>query len=123
VVSEPTELTFRGRRVARDRALVMAIVNRTPDSFYDKGATFSDHSALAAVDRAVTEGADIVDIGGVKAGPGTDVDVDEEIRRVVPFVEEIRHRHSGVPSPAFRRRDQRRHLASRSGATGLRSGR
>jgi len=87
------ELTFRGRRVAQDRALVMAIVNRTPDSFYDKGATFSDLDALAAVDWAVTEGADIVDIGGVKAGPGADVDVEEEIRRVVPFVERIRELH------------------------------
>jgi dihydropteroate synthase len=91
-----TDLTFRGRRVTRDRALVMAIVNRTPDSFYDKGATFSDHGALAAVELAVAEGADIVDIGGVKAGPGTDVDVEEEIRRVVPFVAEIRHRHPAV---------------------------
>ncbi|MFD8493200.1 dihydropteroate synthase [Amycolatopsis sp. NPDC059657] len=90
------ELTFRGRRVAADRALVMAIVNRTPDSFYDKGATFSDETALAAVGRAVGEGADIIDIGGVKAGPGADVDVDEELRRVIPFVEEIRARYPEV---------------------------
>lgn len=73
--------------------LVMAIVNRTPDSFFDRGATFSDEAALAAVDRAVTEGADIVDIGGVKAGPGADVDADEEIRRTVPFVAEVHSRH------------------------------
>ena len=63
--------TLCGRPVATDRALVMAIVNRTPDSFYDRGATFSDQAAMAAVDRAVDEGADLVDIGGVKAGPGT----------------------------------------------------
>ncbi len=68
----------------------MAIVNRTPDSFYDKGATFSDSAAMAAVDRAVDEGADLVDIGGVKAGPGDLVDTDEEIRRVIPFVAAIR---------------------------------
>ncbi|RSM55419.1 dihydropteroate synthase [Amycolatopsis sp. WAC 01376] len=71
----------------------MAIVNRTPDSFYDKGATFSDPDALAAVAKAVADGADIVDIGGVKAGPGAEVDVEEEIRRVVPFVERIRELH------------------------------
>ncbi|WP_236793545.1 dihydropteroate synthase [Amycolatopsis sp. GM8] len=71
----------------------MAIVNRTPDSFYDKGASFADDKALAAVDRAVADGADLVDVGGVKAGPGADVDVAEEIRRVVPFVAEIRRRH------------------------------
>lgn len=68
----------------------MAIVNRTPDSFYDGGANFSDDAAMASVHRAVAEGADMVDIGGVKAGPGDLVDAAEEIRRVVPFVEAIR---------------------------------
>ncbi|MGW0183094.1 dihydropteroate synthase [Nocardia sp. NPDC003345] len=82
--------TLCGRAVATDRALVMAIVNRTPDSFYDRGATFGDTAAMAAVDRAVAEGADLVDIGGVKAGPGESVDAAEETRRVVPFVAAIR---------------------------------
>ncbi|SDE41005.1 dihydropteroate synthase [Rhodococcus tukisamuensis] len=82
--------TLCGKPVATDRALVMAIVNRTPDSFYDRGATFTDVAAMAAVHRAVAEGADLVDIGGVKAGPGDEVDSAEEIRRVVPFVEAIR---------------------------------
>ncbi|MCW2653422.1 MAG: folP2 [Mycobacterium sp.] len=76
--------------MADDRALIMAIVNRTPDSFYDRGATFSDDAAKAAVNRAVAEGADVVDVGGVKAGPGEAVDSDEEIARVVPFIEWIR---------------------------------
>ena len=84
---------FRGRALRSDRAAVMAIVNRTPDSFFDRGATWYDADALDAVDRAVADGADIVDIGGVKAGSGPDVDADEEIRRVVPFVAEIRDRH------------------------------
>ncbi len=74
----------------------MAIVNRTPDSFYDRGATFSDEDALAAVDRAVTEGADIVDIGGTKAGPGEPVDVPEELDRVVPLIATTRRRHPDV---------------------------
>ncbi|MGU3431790.1 dihydropteroate synthase [Actinomycetes bacterium M1A6_2h] len=82
--------TFCGRPVATDRALVMAIVNRTPDSFYDGGANFTDDAAMASVHRAVDEGADVVDIGGVKAGPGATVDADEESRRVVPFVAAIR---------------------------------
>jgi dihydropteroate synthase len=83
-----------GRRTWDDASLlVMAIVNRTPDSFYDKGATFEDAAALAAVDRAVADGADIVDIGGVKAGPGAAVDADEEIRRVAPFVRAVRSRY------------------------------
>lgn len=89
---EPT-LRFGTREPATDRALVMAIVNRTPDSFYDRGATYAEDAALAAVDRAVAEGADVVDIGGVKAGPGRVVDAGEEIRRVVPFVATVRERH------------------------------
>ena len=70
--------------------LVMAIVNRTPDSFYDRGATFTDEAAKDAAHRVVAEGADVVDVGGVKAGPGTLVDADEEIARVVPFIEWLR---------------------------------
>src|SRR3954471_535941 len=68
----------------------MAIVNRTPDSFYDRGATFTDEAAKAAAHRVIAEGADVVDVGGVKAGPGNSVDADEEIARVVPFIEWIR---------------------------------
>lgn len=85
-------MTFRGRTVAADRALVMAIVNRTPDSFYDRGAAFDDSDGLAAVEKAVAEGADVVDVGGVKAGPGDDVDAGTEIERVVPFIAEVRRR-------------------------------
>jgi dihydropteroate synthase len=73
--------------------VVMAIVNRTPDSFFDRGATYADGDAMAAVDRAVAEGAGIVDIGGVKAGPGPAVDTDEELRRTVGFIESVRSRH------------------------------
>lgn len=89
-------IRFGTRTPAQDRALVMAIVNRTPDSFYDRGATFSDSAAMARVDDAVARGADIIDIGGVKAGPGAGVDVAEEIRRVVPFVAAVRERHPDV---------------------------
>ncbi|MGI5162943.1 dihydropteroate synthase [Spirillospora sp. CA-253888] len=74
----------------------MAVVNRTPDSFFDRGATYGFGAALAAVDRAVAEGADIVDIGGVKAGPGDEVDVAEELRRVVDLVAAVRDRHPRV---------------------------
>jgi dihydropteroate synthase len=83
------ELEFRGKRVAPGRAAIMAIVNRTPDSFYDHGATYAEDQAVAAVRRAVEQGADIVDIGGVKAGPGPTVDVAEEVRRVVPVVARV----------------------------------
>jgi dihydropteroate synthase len=76
--------------------VVMAIVNRTPDSFFDRGATFADDTAMAAVDRAVAEGADIVDIGGVKAGPGEEVGPEEELRRTVGFISAVRARHPEV---------------------------
>ncbi|MES9543967.1 MULTISPECIES: dihydropteroate synthase [unclassified Actinomadura] len=75
---------------------IMAVVNRTPDSFFDRGATYGFDAALAAVGRAVEAGADIVDIGGVKAGPGQEVGVDEELRRVVGLVAAVRERYPRV---------------------------
>lgn len=87
-------LRFRDKPMPGDRSLVMAIVNRTRDSFFDRGRTFDTGPAVEAVDRAVAEGADIVDIGGVRAGAqGEIVDAAEESRRVVPFVEVMRERH------------------------------
>lgn len=68
----------------------MAIVNRTPDSFYDRGATFELDAALDAAAGAVAAGADLVDVGGVRAGTGPAVDADEELRRAVPFVQRVR---------------------------------
>ncbi|SBT51455.1 dihydropteroate synthase [Micromonospora auratinigra] len=84
------ELRLGGRTFARGELVVMAIVNRTPDSFFDRGATFAQDSALRAVERAVDEGAEIIDIGGVKAGPGDEVDVTEEIRRTVDTIAAVR---------------------------------
>ncbi|WP_214317155.1 dihydropteroate synthase [Nonomuraea sediminis] len=75
---------------------IMAVVNRTPDSFYDKGRTYGFDAAMRAVDTAVAGGADIVDIGGVKAGPGDEVDAQEEIRRVADLVAAVRERHPGL---------------------------
>jgi dihydropteroate synthase len=72
------------------RAAVMGIVNRTPDSFYDRGATYAFDTALAHARRLVAEGADLVDVGGIKGGPGAEVTVAEELERVVPFVEALR---------------------------------
>ncbi len=70
-----------------DRALVMGILNRTPDSFYDKGATYALDALYARAEALVADGADLLDIGGVKAGPGPDVTEPEEMDRVVPVVE------------------------------------
>ncbi|MGW4028090.1 dihydropteroate synthase [Streptomyces sp. NPDC004838] len=76
--------------------VIMAIVNRTPDSFYDQGSTFLDAPALDRVEQAVSEGAAIIDIGGVKAGPGEEVTAAEEARRTVGFVAEVRRRFPDV---------------------------
>jgi dihydropteroate synthase len=74
----------------------MAVINRTPDSFYDRGATYGFGAALDAAGRAIEEGAEIVDIGGVRAGPGEEVTVAEEIRRVAGLVAAIRAAHPRV---------------------------
>lgn len=72
-----------------DRTLVMGILNRTPDSFYDGGRTSLDGS-LAHAHRMVEAGCDIIDVGGVKAGPGDEVSQDEELERVVPLIAALR---------------------------------
>jgi dihydropteroate synthase len=71
------------------RCLVMGILNRTPDSFYDQGATFALDLTLRLAEALVADGADILDVGGVKAGPGPAVSEEEELDRVVPAVEAL----------------------------------
>ncbi|MDQ3570466.1 MAG: dihydropteroate synthase [Actinomycetota bacterium] len=71
------------------RPLVMGILNRTTDSFYDRGAYFPMDRFLARADQLVAEGADLLDVGGMKAGPGPEVSTEEELDRVVPAVEAL----------------------------------
>ena len=90
-----TPLVLRGREVGRGpdgvlRPVVMAIVNRTTDSFYAPARRPDDGAALDAAHRAWEDGAQILDVGGVRAGVGPEVDEAEEIRRVVPFVARVR---------------------------------
>lgn len=68
---------------------VMAVINRTPDSFYDKGVTFALDRAVSSALRAGDQGADWVDVGGVPFGRGPIVTTAEEIERVVPVVAAI----------------------------------
>ncbi len=75
---------------ADDATLMMAIVNRTPDSFYDKGATWAEEAAFERVAAVVEQGAEIVDIGGIKAAPGVEIGPAEEKDRVVDFVARVR---------------------------------
>lgn len=76
----------------RARVVVMGILNRTPDSFFDRGATFALDAFLRRADAVVEEGADVLDVGGVKAGPGPEVSEAEELDRVVPAVAALRAR-------------------------------
>ena len=72
-----------------DRALVMGILNRTPDSFYDRGETFELDALLRRAEHLVADGADVLDVGGVKAGPGPEVSEQEELERVLPAVQAL----------------------------------
>ena len=83
-------LMLGSRDLGDTAGVVMAIVNRTPDSFYDHGATFDEAAALDRVARVVADGAEIVDIGGVKAGYGEHVDEREELRRTASLVDRVR---------------------------------
>ena len=89
-------LRLRGRWIGGDGPVVMAVVNRTPDSFYAP-ARYDDAAADDAVARAVDEGADLVDLGGVRAGRGPRVEADEEIARVIPLVRRVRARFPDLP--------------------------
>ncbi|MFO7590670.1 MAG: dihydropteroate synthase [Acidimicrobiia bacterium] len=94
---EPTSRAsaFRLGDVVHDittRTLVMGILNRTPDSFYDRGATFGLDDLLRRAESLATDGADLLDVGGVKAGPGPEVSEAEELDRVVPTIEALRAR-------------------------------
>ncbi len=82
--------TIGARTFDFDREVaVMAVINRTPDSFFDKGATFALDKAVEAALQAVQDGADLVDIGGVPFGRGPVVSEEEELDRVVPVVAAI----------------------------------
>ncbi len=76
--------------------LLMAIVNRTPDSFFQPGDTWDEQTAMERVHHVIAEGADIVDIGGVPAAPGHEVDVREEIRRTAGFIAAVRAAYPDV---------------------------
>ncbi len=74
------------------RALVMGILNRTPDSFYDAGEYWQFDDFLRKAEQLVIDGADFLDVGGVKAGPGDEVTEQMELDRVVPAIEALRSR-------------------------------
>ena len=89
----PISLSLGARRYdLTTRALVMGILNRTPDSFFAPAATYELDALFARAEQLVDEGADVLDVGGVKAGPGPEVSEAEELERVVPVVRELARR-------------------------------
>jgi dihydropteroate synthase len=104
-----SSLHLRQRSFGPRQLLVMAIVNRTPDSFYRPGVTWDEDAAMDRVHQVIAEGADIVDIGGVPAGAGADVDPGEEIRRTAGFIAAVRGAYPDVVISA----DTYRHEAAR----------
>ena len=80
------------------RSLVMGILNRTPDSFYDRGEFWDFDAFLRLADQHVAAGADILDVGGVKAGPGPEVSEQEELDRVLPAIDALVRRFDAAIS-------------------------
>lgn len=81
-----------------EQPLIMGILNVTPDSFSDGGLFLSVDDAVAHAERLVSEGADIVDVGGESTRPGGEpVSAEEEIGRVVPVIEALAARFPAVP--------------------------
>jgi dihydropteroate synthase len=74
------------------RCVVMGILNRTPDSFFDRGSYWDMDAFLERAEQLVADGADLLDVGGVKAGPGPEVTAAEELDRVVPAIQALRSR-------------------------------
>jgi dihydropteroate synthase len=84
------EVDLGGRRYdVTMRSLVMGILNRTPDSFFDQGGYYRFDDFLDKAEQLVIDGADLLDVGGVKAGPGDEVTEAEELDRVVPAIEAL----------------------------------
>jgi dihydropteroate synthase len=91
--TSPITLSLGARRFdVTNRALVMGILNRTTDSFFAPAATFELDALFARAEQLVRDGADILDVGGVKAGPGPEVSEAEELERVVPVIGELARR-------------------------------
>ncbi len=87
----------------RRRIVTMAVVNRTPDSFYDDGAGAVLEDALAQAHAAADAGAEWVDVGGVPFAPGAELDPTEEAARVVPLIAALRSGDGAGSSEASRR--------------------
>ena len=93
-----TSWRVRGRTLSTERPLVMGIVNVTPDSFSDGGQLPTVDAAITRAETMVHEGADMLDVGGESTRPRAEsVDAEEELRRVIPFIQELSRRFPDIP--------------------------
>lgn len=116
------ERIIGGRRYDFSRQVaVMAVVNRTPDSFHDRGRTFALEKAADAVRAAAAAGADWIDIGGVPFAPGPEVTAEQELDRVLPVVE-IAREHAVVSVDTYRPEVAERAIAAGAGVINDTSG-
>src|SRR3989338_2177036 len=95
----PKRIDCRGKVLKLDRTLIMGILNITQDSFSDGGLSLSKESALKNALKMISDGADIIDIGGESSRPGSEpVSAKEEIRRVLPVIKELRKKSDAIIS-------------------------
>lgn len=95
VFSAKHTMTIEGKLISLDQALVMGILNVTPDSFFDGGKHNSEYNALLQTEKMLEDGADFIDIGGYSTRPGANVvEEEEEIKRIIPIIKTIKHRFS-----------------------------
>lgn len=101
-----------------ERTLVMGILNVTPDSFSDAGEFFTDRAAIDRGAEMIDQGADVVDVGGESTRPGSDpVPADEELRRVLPVIEQLAKHRPAVPISIDTRKAEVASAALDAGAT------
>ena len=89
----PFSLNCKGRLLSLAQPVVMGIINATPDSFFNKGKDNDENQILATVEKMLSEGATIIDIGGMSTRPGAaEISQKEELNRVLPIVEKVKNK-------------------------------
>jgi dihydropteroate synthase len=109
-------LRLGNRAFPPEQTLVMGIVNRTPDSFFRPAVTWDEAEAMDRVHQVIADGADIVDVGGIPAAPGAEVDTAEEIRRTAGFIGAIRSSYPEILISADTWRHETGRAACEAGA-------
>lgn len=90
-------INCKGNLLSLDTPVVMGIINMTPDSFYDKSRKNID-TALETAEKMIEDGAKIIDVGGYSSRPNADeVPEDEELKRIIPFIEKLVEKFPNMP--------------------------